>query len=55
MAVIINDFEIVPEPPPPAADLPGDQVTPEDIRLKPEEVIAIQERERVRAERVRAD
>lgn len=56
MAVIINEFEIVPEPPPPTPPPPQREPTPlQSLRLSPENVIVIQQRERKRLERVSAD
>ncbi len=55
MAVIINEFEIIPEPPPQPPEGQRSETAVQALRLGPEEVLAIQARERVRLERVRAD
>jgi len=54
MAVIINEFEIIPEPPP-TPPPPREPATAQSSQLSPENVIAIQRRERKRIERVHAD
>jgi hypothetical protein len=44
MAIIINDLELVLEPPPPKAQ-PGAQALPQKPQLSPRDFVSMQERE----------
>ena len=55
MAVIINEFEIIPESPPPPPETQSSATAVQALRLRPEEIMAVVEREWVRLARVRAD
>lgn len=52
MAVVINDFQIITEPPPPPVQPGREPLKPESIRLRPEDVMRIYRHERSRVERV---
>ncbi|HRW09300.1 MAG TPA: hypothetical protein P5121_29570 [Caldilineaceae bacterium] len=55
MAVIINEFEIIPEPPPTPPETQSSASAAQALRLRPEDVMAVLDRERQRLDRIRAD
>jgi hypothetical protein len=58
MPIIINEFEIIPAPPPEQAESAspaGRQEGKEEPALRPEDIERILERQRLRSLRVRAD
>lgn len=53
MAIIINDLELVLDPPPPKAQ-PGGQALPQEPRLGPQDLLAMHERDVRNALRLQA-
>jgi hypothetical protein len=56
MPIIINEFEIIPEPPPPASNGPQPEQPAESApRPRPEEIMRVVNRQRERRRRLWAD
>lgn len=54
MPIVINDFEIVVEPPKTREQAPAPDATPASPPLRPADIVQIMRRQRERTERVRA-
>ncbi len=55
MAIIINEFEVIPEEPPASAPAQPPAPAPASQRLRPEDIEQIVTRKRVRCRRIHAD